>query len=133
MPYITQVACGKLAQLKIYGNDYPTIDGTGVRDYIHVVDLAKGHIAALNALFLKKGMIISNLGTGKGVSVLTLVKEFERVNKVRVPYVVTNRRKGDIAECWTSTEYAVKHLKWSAEYDIEQMCIDAWNWQRQSI
>lgn len=133
MPYISQVACGKLAQLKIFGDDYPTVDGTGVRDYIHVVDLAKGHIAALNALTLKKGMIISNLGTGKGVSVLTLVKEFERVNRVRVPYVITGRRKGDIAECWTSTEYAEKHLKWSAEYDIEKMCTDEWNWQCQNI
>lgn len=131
MPYIAQVACGRLEKLKIFGNDYPTMDGTGVRDYIHVVDLAKGHIAALNAVLFQEKIITSNLGTGNGTSVLELVREFERVNKVKIPYVITERREGDIAECWTSIDYAKDYLQWKALYDIEDMCRDSWNWQRQ--
>lgn len=129
MPYISQVADGILKELRIFGNDYPTIDGTGVRDYIHVVDLAKGHVKALEYLENHRGISIHNLGTGKGTSVLELVHTFEQVNQVKVPYRVVERRAGDIAECYASVEKAERELNWKAEKTLEDMCRDAWRWQ----
>jgi len=128
MPYICQVASGELEQLSIYGKDYPTSDGTGVRDYIHVVDLAKGHIAALDFARAKQ-LLIVNLGTGNGVSVLEMVHAFERASGKKINYKIESRRCGDVAECWASTDYAFKKLRWKAEHGVEQMCKDAWNWQ----
>ncbi|MBQ8357331.1 MAG: UDP-glucose 4-epimerase GalE [Clostridia bacterium] len=127
MPYITQVAVGKRAELSVYGNDYPTPDGTGVRDYIHVVDLARGHVAALN--YDKNGVGIFNLGTGVGYSVLDMVKAFSTVNHVPVPYRIVERRPGDIATCYANSEKAEKELGWHAEYGLEDMVRDSWNWQ----
>jgi len=132
MPYISQVACGKLKELKIFGDDYPTNDGTGVRDYIHVVDLAKGHVKALEYLQSHDGVSIHNLGTGKGTSVLELVQTFEQVNQVRVPYKIVARRDGDIAECYAGVEKAKRELKWAAEKTVEDMCRDTWRWQQYS-
>ena len=129
MPYITQVAKGKLPQLSIFGNDYPTKDGTGVRDYIHVVDLAKGHVKAIEYSFKNIGISTFNLGTGKGYSVLDIVHAFEEANYVKVPYVITERRNGDIAECYANASKAEKELGWKAERDLVQMCKDSWNWQ----
>lgn len=129
MPYISQVACGTLNELQIFGNDYPTADGTGVRDYIHVVDLAKGHVKALEYLQNHVGIAIHNLGTGKGISVLELVHTFEQVNQVKVPYRITGRRAGDIAECYAGVEKARQELNWKAEKTIADMCRDAWRWQ----
>ena len=126
MPFIVKVANGELEKLNIFGDDYPTKDGTGVRDYIHVCDLAKGHIAALK--HLKPGVNIYNLGTGNGDSVLEMVKTFEKVNKVPVKYSITERRAGDIAECYADTTKAKKELEWEAEKDIESMCKDAWRY-----
>ena len=130
MPYITQVAVGKRDKLHIFGNDYDTPDGTGVRDYIHVVDLAKGHVKTLNAIQNNCGVEIYNLGTGKGYSVLDIVKAFERVNDVKIPYVIDDRRPGDIATCYSDPSKARTELGWKAEYGIEEMCRDSWNWQR---
>lgn len=132
MPYISQVACGKLKELKIFGDDYPTKDGTGVRDYIHVVDLAKGHIKALEYLQSHKGVAIHNLGTGKGTSVLELVQTFERINQVEVPYRIVARRDGDIAECYANVEKAKRELGWVAEKTVDEMCRDTWRWQQYS-
>lgn len=129
MPYIMQVAAGILPQLSVFGNDYPTPDGTGVRDYIHVVDLAKGHVAALRYALSHVGVEAVNLGTGNGYSVLDVVHAFERVNGVRVPYIVVPRRPGDLATCYASTEKAEIILGWQAEKNIEDMCRDAWRWQ----
>ncbi|MBQ9015769.1 MAG: UDP-glucose 4-epimerase GalE [Firmicutes bacterium] len=129
MPYITQVAGGIRPHLNVFGNDYPTPDGTGVRDYIHVVDLAKGHVAALNYSEGHTGCEVFNLGTGKGCSVLELVKAFEEATGVAVPYEITGRRAGDIAVCYADTAKAQQLLGWKAERDIRQMCEDAWNWQ----
>lgn len=129
MPYIMQVAAGMLPQLSVFGNDYPTPDGTGVRDYIHVVDLAKGHVAALRYALSHVGVEAVNLGTGNGYSVLDVVHAFERVNGVRVPYIVAPRRPGDLATCYASTEKAEIILGWQAEKNIEDMCRDAWRWQ----
>lgn len=129
MPYISQVAIGRLKELNVYGNDYPTVDGTGVRDYIHVVDLAKGHVKALKYLDSHKGIAIHNLGTGKGTSVLELVHTFERVNQIKVPYKITGRRAGDIAECYAGVEKAKNELGWMAEKTVEDMCRDTWRWQ----
>ena len=126
MPYITQVASGRLEKLHIFGNDYETPDGTGIRDYIHVVDLAKGHVAALNAL--KNGFSIYNLGTGRGYSVLEMVKTFERVNGVKVPYVIEGRRAGDIGICYSDPSKARLELDWKAEYGLEEMCRDSFNY-----
>ena len=128
-PYITQVAAGKLEYLNIFGDDYNTLDGTGVRDYIHVVDLAKGHVKALDAIERGCGYKVYNLGTGKGYSVLELVKTFEKVNNVSVPYKITDRRTGDVASCYADCQKAYEELGWKAEYDIEDMCRDGWNWQ----
>ena len=130
MPYITQVAQGIREKLSVFGDDYDTPDGTGVRDYIHVVDLAKGHLAALKYADSHKGCEVFNLGTGHGYSVLDLVKTFEKVNGVKIPYVITDRRPGDIALCYADTAKAEKVLGWKAEKDIEDMCRDSWNWQQ---
>lgn len=130
MPYITQVAQGIRPQLKIFGNDYPTPDGTGVRDYIHVVDLAKGHVTALKYSQEHTGCEVFNLGTGEGYSVLDLVKTFERVNGVTIPYEIVGRRPGDIATCYADTHKAESMLGWKAEKGIEDMCRDSWRWQR---
>ena len=130
MPYIMQVAAGILPQLSVFGNDYPTLDGTGVRDYIHVVDLAKGHVAALRYALGHTGAEAVNLGTGNGYSVLDIVHAFERVNGVKVPYVIAPRRAGDLATCYADTEKAERVLGWRAEKNIEDMCRDAWRWQK---
>ena len=129
MPYISKVAAGELKELSIYGDDYPTADGTGVRDYIHVVDLAKGHVQALEYLQKHSGVAVHNLGTGKGTSVLELVKAFEKVNQIAVPYRITERRSGDIAEAYASVDKAYRELGWKADKNIEDMCRDTWNWQ----
>ncbi|MCD4498054.1 UDP-glucose 4-epimerase GalE [Chromobacterium vaccinii] len=129
MPFITQVASGKQACLKVFGNDYPTHDGTGVRDYIHVVDLAVGHVKAVQALHRQPGLLTANLGTGKGYSVLDMVKTFERVNEVAVPHEIVARRPGDIAECWANPAAAERLLGWRAEKGLEEMCRDSWRWQ----
>ena len=129
MPYITQVAVGKLEQLGVFGNDYDTHDGTGVRDYIHVVDLAKGHVKALAKLEKGSGLNIYNLGTGTGYSVLDMVKSFEKANGVPVPYAIKDRRPGDIATCYADAKKAKDELGWEAENGIEEMCRDAWRWQ----
>ena len=127
MPYIAQVAAGKLACLSVFGNDYPTPDGTGVRDYIHVVDLAQGHIKAVEKVMGSTGVDAYNLGTGTGYSVLDVVDAFERVNGVKVKCQITPRRPGDIAECYANPEKAKEILGWEAQYGIEDMCRDAWN------
>ncbi|OWY38332.1 UDP-glucose 4-epimerase GalE [Xenophilus sp. AP218F] len=129
MPFISQVACGKLAELQVFGSDYPTHDGTGVRDYIHVVDLAAGHVKAVQALAREPGLLTVNLGTGKGYSVLDMVQAFERVNGCQVPYRIVARRPGDIAECWANPAAAEKLLGWKAEKTLEDMCRDSWRWQ----
>ena len=129
MPYIAQVAVGKLKQLSVFGDDYDTPDGTGVRDYIHVVDLARGHVCAVDYAMKHTGAEPINLGTGNGVSVLELVKTFERVNGVPVPYIVAPRREGDIATCYSDPAKAKELLSWTAQYDVEDMCRDTWNWQ----
>ena len=130
MPYITQVAVGKRPELGVFGNDYDTPDGTGVRDYIHVVDLARGHVSALKAIERKCGLAIYNLGTGHGYSVLDIVHAFERVNGVPVPYSIKPRRPGDIATCYSDPAKAEHELGWKAEYGIDEMCRDSWNWQK---
>lgn len=130
MPYITQTAVGLRKELGVFGNDYPTHDGTGVRDFIHVVDLAKAHVAAVDAIKNKCGLAIYNVGTGHGYSVLDVVKAFEKVNGVKVPYVIKERRPGDIATCYCDPSKANKELGWKAVYDIEDMCRDSWNWQK---
>lgn len=127
MPYITQVAVGKLPELSIFGDDYPTHDGTGVRDYIHVVDLARGHVAALG--YTQPGVGIFNLGTGRGYSVLDMVKTFAKVNGVPIPYRIAPRRPGDIAECYADPTKAREVLGWQAELSLEDMVRDAWSWQ----
>ena len=130
MPYITQTAVGIREELGIFGNDYDTHDGTGVRDYIHVCDLAAGHVAALKAIDRKCGLAIYNLGTGHGYSVLDVVNAFMKVNGVNVPYVIKPRRPGDIATCYCDPAKAKAELGWEAQYGIEEMCRDSWNWQK---
>ena len=132
MPYITQVAVGKLKQLTIYGNDYDTPDGTGIRDYIHVVDLAAGHVKALERINMKKGLEIFNLGTGIGYSVLDIVKNFEKATGVDIPYIIGPRRPGDIATCYSDASKAKELLGWTAKNGIEEMCADSWRWQSQN-
>ena len=129
MPYITQVAVGKLKELGVFGNDYDTPDGTGVRDYIHVVDLAKGHVKALKKIEENPGLAIYNLGTGKGYSVLDIVKNFEAATGVKIPYVIKPRRAGDIATCYCDASKAEKELDWKAENGIREMCEGSWRWQ----
>ena len=133
MPYITSVATGKLQCLSVFGNDYPTHDGTGVRDYIHVVDLAKGHLKALEKIENESGLFIYNLGTGKGYSVLDLVKTFEKVNNLTINYKIVDRRPGDIAECYADASKAERELHWKAEKTLEDMCRDSWNFAKQNM
>lgn len=130
MPYITQVAVGRRPELGVFGNDYDTPDGTGVRDYIHVCDLAAGHVSALQAIERKCGLAIYNLGTGHGYSVLDVVKAFEKVNGVKVPYSIKPRRAGDIATCYCNPAKAKAELGWESKFGIEEMCRDSWNWQK---
>jgi UDP-glucose 4-epimerase len=132
MPYITQVAVGKLEKLHVFGNDYDTPDGTGVRDYIHVVDLAKGHVCALKKLTPGSGCNIYNLGTGVGYSVLDIVKNFEEATGRKIPYVIDPRRAGDIATCYCSAAKAKEELGWEAKFGIRKMCEDSWRWQSQN-
>ena len=130
MPYITQVAVGKLKELGVFGNDYDTPDGTGVRDYIHVVDLAKGHVKALKKIEENAGLSIYNLGTGHGYSVLDIVKNFEEATGVKIPYSIKPRRAGDIATCYCDPSKAERELGWKAEFGIREMCADSWRWQK---
>ena len=130
MPYITQVAVGKLKELGVFGNDYDTPDGTGVRDYIHVVDLAIGHVKALAKIRENVGLGIYNLGTGVGYSVLDIVKNFEEATGVKIPYSIKPRRAGDIATCYSDATKAKEELGWEAQYGIREMCADSWNWQK---
>jgi len=129
MPFVTQVAVGKREKLSVFGSDYPTHDGTGVRDYIHVVDLAIGHLKALEKLESGPGVVTYNLGTGTGSSVLDVIKAFEKANGVEIPYQLTDRRPGDAAACYADPSKAEKELNWKAARDLETMCRDAWNWQ----
>ena len=131
MPYVTQVAKGKLEKLNVFGSDYPTVDGTGVRDYIHVMDLADGHVAALEHLTV--GVHIYNLGTGQGTSVLQLVNAFTRVNGVDVPYIIVDRRPGDIAECYADAAKAGRELNWIAKRGLAEMCRDAWRFEKSMV
>ena len=129
MPYISQTAIGRFEYLRVFGDDYNTPDGTGVRDYIHVVDLARGHVAAISYMDSHPGELIFNLGTGKGCSVLELVHAFEKANKLTVPYKIVGRRAGDIDECYCSPEKSRRELGWTAQYNVEDMCRDSWHWQ----
>jgi UDP-glucose 4-epimerase len=132
MPYIAKVAVGTLAELSVFGSDYPTHDGTGVRDYIHVVDLARGHLSALKVLNVSSGVLTVNLGTGQGYSVLDVVRAFEAASGRRVPYRIVGRRPGDIAACYADPSLAKSLLGWQAQHGIEDMCRDAWRWQSMS-
>ena len=129
VPYIAKVAVGKLEKVHVFGNDYPTPDGTGVRDYIHVVDLARGHVAAIKKLEQKPGLFICNLGTGHGYSVLDVINAFSKACGKEIPYLIDPRRPGDIAECWCDHSKAKRELGWEAQYGIEEMCAHSWNWQ----
>lgn len=130
MPYITQVAVGKLKELKVFGSDYPTVDGTGVRDYIHVDDLANGHILSLKKIENNPGLVIYNLGTGLGTSVLELVHAFEKANNIKIPYQIVERRPGDIAECYANADKAYKEMGFKCTRTIVDACRDSWNWQK---
>ena len=132
VPYIAQVAIGKLEILSVFGNDYPTRDGTGVRDYIHVVDLAKGHLKAIDKIESKTGIKVYNLGAGRGYSVLEMIEAFKKASGKGIPYKITGRRAGDIAECFADPALAKKELDWVAEKGIDEMCIDTWRWQSQN-
>ena len=132
MPFVTQVAVGKRPQLSVFGGDYPTHDGTGVRDYIHVVDLALGHLAALEKVVAGKGAWTVNLGTGKGYSVLDFVKAFEKASGRPIPYQIVDRRPGDVAQCYADPSLAAEMLGWRAQRDLQQMCADSWNWQQKN-
>ena len=129
MPFIAQVAVGRRDHLNVFGSDYDTPDGTGVRDYIHVVDLARGHVAAIDYMQNHRGENVFNLGTGTGYSVLDMVKTFERVNGVPIPYEIAPRRPGDLATVYSSPDKSAELLGWKAEYNLEDMCRDTWNWQ----
>lgn len=130
MPYITKVATGQLPRVNVFGNDYPTPDGTGVRDYIHVVDLADGHVKSVEKLSENPGVKVYNLGTGKGYSVLEVIENFSKAYGDDIPYVIAERRAGDIAECYADSSLAKKELGWEAKYGIKEMCEDSWNWQK---
>ncbi len=132
MPYIAQVAVGRRPQLNVFGGDYPTPDGTGVRDYIHVVDLARGHLAALNRMQVLKGVHTWNLGTGRGVSVLEMVRAFEAASGRHVSYSIVGRRPGDVAQCWADPSRAAHDLGWRAVHDLARMCEDTWRWQSEN-
>lgn len=130
VPYISQVAIGKLEKLKVFGNDYPTPDGTGIRDYLHVVDLAKGHLKALDAIQTNEGANVWNLGTGQGHSVLEVINAFEKASGKTIPYEISPRRDGDIASCWTDPSKAKEELDWTTELNLDQMMKDTWRWQK---
>lgn len=130
MPYISEVAIGKRERLKIYGGDYPTHDGTGVRDYVHVVDLAKGHLRALEIITQRAGVLTVNLGRGEGHSVLDMVKAFEKASGKYVNYEIVARRSGDVAQCYTNPNFAFETLGWKAVFDLDRMCVDTWRWQK---
>ena len=132
LPYVAQVAIGKLPEINVFGNDYDTPDGTAVRDYIHVVDFARGHVKAIERFAKKDGVFICNLGTGHGYSVLDVIHAFEKACGKELPYVIRERRPGDIATCYSSPAKAEKELGWTAEYDLEDMCRDSWNWQQKN-
>lgn len=132
LPYVAQVAIGKLPEINVFGNDYDTPDGTGVRDYIHVVDLARGHVKAIERFAKKDGVFVCNLGTGHGYSVLDVIHAFEKACGKKLPYVIRERRPGDIATCYSSPAKAEKELGWTAEFDLEDMCRDSWNWQQKN-
>lgn len=132
VPYISQVAVGKLAKITVFGNDYPTPDGTCVRDYIHVVDLAKGHVLAVEKLKKQEGLFVCNLGTGTGYSVLEVIQAYIKACKQNIPYEIGPRRAGDVPTLYADPSYAQKELGWKAEYGIEQMCLDSWNWQQKN-
>lgn len=129
MPYISQVAVGRREHLSVFGNDYPTPDGTGVRDYIHVVDLARGHVKAVEKLAEGPGVRVWNLGTGQGYSVLDMVRAMEKASGRPIPYRIAPRRAGDVAQCWADPAKALQELGWRAERGLEAMCTDAWRWQ----
>jgi UDP-glucose 4-epimerase len=133
MPYIAQVAAGRLKELPVYGNDYPTPDGTGVRDYLHVVDLARGHVAALDALVGRAGVLTVNLGTGRGCSVLEMVRAFAAASGKAIPYRIVARRPGDIAQCYADPALARELLGWRAQLDLDAMCADTWRWQEWAV
>ncbi|KPL59276.1 UDP-glucose 4-epimerase GalE [Rossellomorea vietnamensis] len=130
MPYITHVATGKLTELNVFGNDYSTLDGTGIRDYIHVVDLAKGHLKALEKVLSTRGIEAYNLGTGQGYSVLELIDAFEKASGQKIPYKIAPRRSGDIAECYADPAKAERELGWTTVKSLEEMCLDSWRWQK---
>ena len=129
LPYVSQVAIGKLEKLYVFGNDYPTRDGTGVRDYIHVLDLARAHSLALRKLAEKPGLVTYNIGTGKGYSVLEIVRAFEKASGRKVPYEIIGRRPGDIAECYADPSLAKKEMGFECRYGLDEMCEDSWRWQ----
>ena len=131
MPYIARVAAGGLGEIRVFGNDYPTADGTGVRDYIHVTDLAKGHTAALGRIE-KSGVYVYNLGTGRGYSVLEVIAAFGRACGKELPYRIVPRREGDIAECYADPSKAERELGWKAQLGLDEMCASVWNWQRKN-
>ena len=133
MPYISQVAAGKLEKLFVFGDDYPTKDGTGVRDYIHVVDLAIAHIKALEKLTAESKLLICNLGTGQGYSVLEMVEAFEKASGKKIPYTIVSRRAGDIASCYAGPTLAKEELNWVAKHNLQNMCEDTWRWQKNSV
>ena len=133
MPYIMQVVVGKLPYLRVFGNDYKTHDGTGVRDYIHVVDLAKGHVAVMKKFEDAPGVYIYNLGTGIGYSVLDIVKAFEKANDIEIPYQIVERRPGDIDACYSDPSKAERELGWEAQYDLEKMCKDSYNFAKKAL
>ncbi|ETP72343.1 UDP-glucose-4-epimerase [Lachnospiraceae bacterium JC7] len=132
LPYVAQVAIGKLKEINVFGNDYPTPDGTGVRDYIHVVDLAKGHVKAIERFEKKDGVFVCNLGTGHGYSVMDVIHAFEKACGKELPYVMRPRRDGDVATCYSSPARAEKELGWKAQFDLIDMCRDSWNWQQKN-
>ncbi|MBP3241503.1 MAG: UDP-glucose 4-epimerase GalE [Oribacterium sp.] len=132
LPYVAQVAIGKLKEINVFGNDYPTPDGTGVRDYIHVVDLARGHVKAIERFEKKDGVFVCNLGTGHGYSVMDVIHAFEKACGKELPYVIRPRRDGDVATCYSSPAKAEKELGWKAQFDLIDMCRDSWNWQQKN-
>ena len=132
LPYVAQVAIGKLKEINVFGNDYPTPDGTGVRDYIHVVDLARGHVKAIERFEKKDGVFVCNLGTGHGYSVMDVIHAFEKACGKELPYVIRPRRDGDVATCYSSPAKAEKELNWKAQFDLIDMCRDSWNWQQKN-
>lgn len=132
VPFVTQVATGRLEKLKVFGSDYPTSDGTAVRDYIHVSDLAEAHIKAMDALQSNKGVLTCNLGTGKGSSVLEVINVFEEVTGIKIPFQLADRRPGDVVEAWANPDFAKKLLKWEATRELKEMLADAWNWQKKN-